>query len=110
MINRFIQNAGWPRIIIALFLLGLFIAAPFVGVAALPILGDGVAEEHDGNAVGARRDFRELLLVALHPPAGGGLRRGRDGANCGAGGQRGGCEKNGKEKFFHGWRVSEFAS
>ncbi|MBQ7665887.1 MAG: ABC transporter permease [Synergistaceae bacterium] len=32
MINRFIQNAGWPRIIIALFLLGLFIAAPFVGV------------------------------------------------------------------------------
>ncbi len=32
MIGRFIQNAGWPRIIIALFLLGLFIAAPFVGV------------------------------------------------------------------------------
>ncbi|MBQ6972043.1 MAG: ABC transporter permease [Synergistaceae bacterium] len=32
MIRRFIQNAGWPRIIIALFLLGLFIAAPFVGV------------------------------------------------------------------------------
>ncbi len=32
MIHRFIQNAGWPRIIIALFLLGLFIAAPFVGV------------------------------------------------------------------------------
>lgn len=32
MIRRFIQNAGWPRIIIALFLLSLFIAAPFVGV------------------------------------------------------------------------------
>ena len=32
MISKFIQNAGWPRIIIALFLLGLFIAAPFVGV------------------------------------------------------------------------------
>jgi len=32
MIKRFIQNAGWPRIIIALFLLALFIAAPFVGV------------------------------------------------------------------------------
>lgn len=32
MIKRFIDNAGWPRIIIALFLLGLFIAAPFVGV------------------------------------------------------------------------------
>lgn len=32
MIKRFIQNAGWPRIIIALFLLALFVAAPFVGV------------------------------------------------------------------------------
>ena len=32
MIRRFIQNAGWARIIIALFLLALFIAAPFVGV------------------------------------------------------------------------------
>ena len=32
MIGKFIKNAGWPRIIIALFLLGLFIAAPFVGV------------------------------------------------------------------------------
>lgn len=32
MIRRFVQNAGWPRIIIALFLLALFIAAPFVGV------------------------------------------------------------------------------
>ena len=30
--KNFIKNAGWPRIIIALFLLGLFIAAPFVGV------------------------------------------------------------------------------
>lgn len=32
MIKNFIDKAGWPRIIIALFLLGLFIAAPFVGV------------------------------------------------------------------------------
>ena len=32
MLRRFIQNAGWPRIIIALFLLALFIAAPYVGV------------------------------------------------------------------------------
>ncbi len=31
-LNQFIENAGWPRIIIALFLLALFIAAPFVGV------------------------------------------------------------------------------
>ena len=32
MIKKFIENAGWPRIIIGLFLLSLFIAAPFVGV------------------------------------------------------------------------------
>ncbi|MDO4988423.1 MAG: ABC transporter permease [Synergistes sp.] len=31
-INKFIENAGWPRIIIGLFLLALFAAAPFVGV------------------------------------------------------------------------------
>jgi simple sugar transport system permease protein len=31
-INKFIKNFGWPRIIIALFLLSLFIAAPFFGV------------------------------------------------------------------------------
>lgn len=30
--KNFIKNAGWPRIIIALFLLALFITAPFVGV------------------------------------------------------------------------------
>ena len=32
MIGNFIDKAGWPRIIIGLFLLGLFVAAPFVGV------------------------------------------------------------------------------
>ena len=32
MLRRFIHNAGWPRIIIALFLLVLFIAAPKAGV------------------------------------------------------------------------------
>ena len=31
-LKQFIENAGWPRIIIALFLLALFIDAPFVGV------------------------------------------------------------------------------
>jgi simple sugar transport system permease protein len=31
-IKKFIDAAGWPRIIIALFLLSLFAAAPFVGV------------------------------------------------------------------------------
>ena len=32
MVGRFLRSAGWPRIIIALFLLSLFIAAPFVNV------------------------------------------------------------------------------
>lgn len=31
-INKFIKNFGWPRIIIGLLLLVLFIAAPFVGI------------------------------------------------------------------------------
>lgn len=31
-LKQFIENAGWPRIIIALFLFALFVAAPFVGV------------------------------------------------------------------------------
>lgn len=31
-LHEFIENAGWPRIIIALFLLALFVVAPFVGV------------------------------------------------------------------------------
>jgi simple sugar transport system permease protein len=31
-VKKFIDAAGWPRIIIGLFLLSLFVAAPFVGV------------------------------------------------------------------------------
>ncbi|MGL6064271.1 MAG: ABC transporter permease subunit [Fusobacteriaceae bacterium] len=31
-INKFIENTGWPRIIIGLFLLSLYIIAPFVGI------------------------------------------------------------------------------
>ncbi|MDO4785796.1 MAG: ABC transporter permease [Fretibacterium sp.] len=40
MIGNFIDRAGWPRIIIGLFLLGLFIAAPFVGVRIDTSLSD----------------------------------------------------------------------
>ena len=39
-IKRFIENAGWPRIIIGLFLLSLYIAAPFVHVRVLSSLSD----------------------------------------------------------------------
>lgn len=40
MIKKFIENAGWPRVIIGLFLLGLFIMAPFVGVRVDTSLSD----------------------------------------------------------------------
>ena len=39
-LQLFIENAGWPRIIIGLFLLSLFIAAPFVGVRLDASLSD----------------------------------------------------------------------
>ena len=39
-LQSFIENAGWPRIIIGLFLLSLFIAAPFVGVRLDTSLSD----------------------------------------------------------------------
>ena len=38
--NQFIENAGWPRVIIGLFLLLLFITAPFVGVAVDTSISD----------------------------------------------------------------------
>jgi len=37
---EFLENAGWPRIIIGLFLLSLFIAAPFVEVNIFTSLSD----------------------------------------------------------------------
>jgi simple sugar transport system permease protein len=39
-IKKFIENAGWPRIIIGLFLLSLYAAAPFVNVRVLSALSD----------------------------------------------------------------------
>jgi simple sugar transport system permease protein len=39
-VNKFIKNFGWPRIIIALFLLFLFIVAPFFGVRIDTSLND----------------------------------------------------------------------
>ena len=40
MIKKFIEEAGWPRVIIGLFLLSLFITAPFVGVRVDTSLSD----------------------------------------------------------------------
>lgn len=39
-IQNFVEAAGWPRIIIGLFLLSLFVAAPFVGVRIDTSLSD----------------------------------------------------------------------
>ncbi len=39
-LQKFIENAGWPRIIIGLFLLSLFVAAPSVGVRIDASLSD----------------------------------------------------------------------
>ncbi len=39
-ISAFIENAGWPRVIIGLFLLLLFILAPFVGIRLDTSLSD----------------------------------------------------------------------
>lgn len=39
-INKFIKNFGWPRIIIGLFLISLFIVAPFFGVRIDTSLSD----------------------------------------------------------------------
>ncbi|MDR1731811.1 MAG: ABC transporter permease [Synergistaceae bacterium] len=40
MLKKFIEAAGWPRIIIGLFLMSLFLAAPFVGVRISTSLSD----------------------------------------------------------------------
>ncbi len=40
MIKKFIEAAGWPRIIIGLFLAALFVTAPFVGVRVDTSLSD----------------------------------------------------------------------
>jgi simple sugar transport system permease protein len=40
VIKKFIENAGWPRVIIGLFLLSLYIAAPLVNVRVLSSLSD----------------------------------------------------------------------
>lgn len=56
-IKNFIENAGWPRIIIGLFLLFLFIAAPFVGVRVDTSLSDTLV----------RVGMNGILVLAMVP-------------------------------------------
>ena len=39
-VKKFIEEAGWPRILIAVFLVVLFVMAPFVGVPVDAALSD----------------------------------------------------------------------
>ncbi len=65
IIKNFIHDFGWPRIIIFLFVVALFIAAPFVGVRVDASLGD-VLNRFGQNAI---------MVLALVPmmQAGAGL-------------------------------------
>ncbi len=56
-LQEFIENAGWPRIIIGLFLLALFIAAPFVGVRIDASLSDTLV----------RVGMNGILVLAMVP-------------------------------------------
>lgn len=56
-LQEFIENAGWPRIIIALFLFALFIAAPFVGVRIDASLSDTLV----------RIGMNGILVLAMVP-------------------------------------------
>lgn len=39
-IKTMLKNAGWPRIIIALFLLSMYVVSPFIGINLKSALGD----------------------------------------------------------------------
>lgn len=56
-LQEFIENAGWPRIIIGLFLLALFVAAPFVGVRIDASLSDTLV----------RVGMNGILVLAMVP-------------------------------------------
>jgi simple sugar transport system permease protein len=56
-IKAFIKNFGWPRIIIGLFLISLFVAAPFFGVS----------EAMSFNDVIVRFGMNGILVLAMVP-------------------------------------------
>ena len=56
-LQKFIEDAGWPRIIIGLFLCALFIAAPFVGVRIDASLSDTLV----------RVGMNGILVLAMVP-------------------------------------------
>lgn len=56
-LRQFIHSFGWPRVIIGLFLLSLFILAPFVGVKVSTSLSDTIV----------RFGMNGILVLAMVP-------------------------------------------
>ena len=56
-INKMIKEAGWPRIIIALFLLSMYVVSPFIGINLKAALGDTLV----------RFGMNAILVLSLVP-------------------------------------------
>lgn len=56
-IGKFIRNVGWPRIIIALFLLSMYVVSPFIGIDLKSALGDTIV----------RFGMNAVLVLSLVP-------------------------------------------
>ena len=56
-IRKTIENIGWPRIIIALFLLSMYIVSPFIGISLKSALGDTIV----------RFGMNAVLVLSLVP-------------------------------------------
>lgn len=56
-IKSAIKNAGWPRIIIALFLLSMYLISPFIGINLKTALGDTLV----------RFGMNAILVLSLVP-------------------------------------------
>ena len=56
-IKSAIKNAGWPRIIIALFLLSMYLISPFIGINLKTAMGDTLV----------RFGMNAILVLSLVP-------------------------------------------
>ena len=56
-VKTMLKNAGWPRIIIALFLLSMYVVSPFIGINLKSALGDTLV----------RFGMNAILVLSLVP-------------------------------------------
>lgn len=56
-VNKLIREIGWPRIIIALFLLSMYVVSPFIGIELKSALGDTIV----------RFGMNGILVLSLVP-------------------------------------------